>query len=340
MAPDHRPAGETTEGDADPALHRRIVDQFSGRGERADVWRGFDRFLDTDRYLNLGYSPGHLPHVVGSSQRRLAARVGETLVAHLAAGATDAAVGRPRSVARGRPSVDGQEYSHDGDRRPTADVRLLDVGCGRGGPTCLLADRYGFDAVGVDLVLDNVGRARATASDRGVDAAFVVGDATRLPVRPGSVGAAVAVDSPVYAPDVGAFYREFAAALAPDGVAVVTDLVARAGLDGGERSAVDAFAEAWDMPPLVPLDAYRDAVADASLRVVVLEDLTPHSVDRFRRWSGAFLWLLEGPLGGALRWALRRRGMDPEAVADQVRRAHRALPSLRHVLVVLEPDRR
>lgn len=92
MAPDH--------------LRDRITEQFSYGGERADIWRAFDRLLDTDEFLNLGYSDWYQPHILGSSQRRLATKVGATLGAHL-------------------PMMEG--------------VRLLDVGSGRGGPAIHLA---------------------------------------------------------------------------------------------------------------------------------------------------------------------------------------------------------
>lgn len=52
-----------------PPLHERIVDQFSRPGAHEDVWGGFAQFLDTDAYLNLGYSPWYLPHVVVRARR-------------------------------------------------------------------------------------------------------------------------------------------------------------------------------------------------------------------------------------------------------------------------------
>lgn len=53
-------------------LPDRIADHFSDRGDHADVWRAFDAFLATDRFLNLGYSPRYGSHLLGDPQRRLA----------------------------------------------------------------------------------------------------------------------------------------------------------------------------------------------------------------------------------------------------------------------------
>jgi SAM-dependent methyltransferase len=144
----------------DDEVRAQIAAQFADRTPREDVWGALAWVTDTERYLNLGYSPRGVPTLLGANQRRLVDRVGATLA----------------------------------DRLPaTGDVRLLDVGCGRGGPAVRLAERYGVRPVGVDLVTDNVARARANAV--GVDASFLVGDASVLPIRDGSVTAATAIDA-------------------------------------------------------------------------------------------------------------------------------------------------
>lgn len=294
------------------SLRERIANQFSYRGERADVWRAFDRFLETESFLNLGYSKRYQPLPVGSSQRRLALKVGQTLAAHL---------------------------------RTTEGVRLLDVGCGRGGPTIEVADRFGFRAVGVDLVPYNVSRARENATERrlgspgrDVDVDFVVGDATRLPLAPRSVTACTAVDALVYLPDREAVFAELAAVLDHDGLFVCSDLLALSDPDETERRTVDRFADAWDMPPIGTRPAYERALADAGFDVRAVEDLTPHSVGRFRKWTWAFLQFYDSPAGAVLDRLLERRGFDVETVLEQVRRAHDALPSLRHALFVARLD--
>ncbi|MFC6764216.1 class I SAM-dependent methyltransferase [Natrinema soli] len=97
------------------------------------------------RIREVGYSEWYQPHVVGSSQRRLVMEVGSGIASHLSA-------------------TDG--------------VRLLDVGCGRGGPASHLADRFGFRVTGLDLVPYNLERATENAREKHVETEFVVGDAT------------------------------------------------------------------------------------------------------------------------------------------------------------------
>lgn len=284
-------------------VRERVVDQFSGRGDRADVWRLLDLAVDTDSYLNLGYSGRYQTHLLGSPQRRLADVVGRALADALPA---------------------------------TAGVRLLDVGSGRGGPAIRLAERFGFDVVGVDLVPHNVTRAGATAGRRGVDAAFAVGDVTRLPVAEGAVAACTAVDSLVYVPDRAAALEAIAGAVEPGGVLALSDLVAAPDLGPDGRRAVESFAEAWDMPPLAARQEYERALADAGFEVRAVADLTPHSVGRFRRFTRPALALLRTPAGSLAERLLRARGIDYRSVREQVRRANRALPHLGHVMLVAE----
>jgi SAM-dependent methyltransferase len=57
--------------------------------------------------------------------------------------------------------------------------RVLDAGCGTG-EHVLLAAAHGAEAVGVDISPRAIGRARAKAAERGIDARFEVADALSL----------------------------------------------------------------------------------------------------------------------------------------------------------------
>jgi SAM-dependent methyltransferase len=71
---------------------------------------------------------------------------------------------------------------------PTADWRVLDVGCGRGDPGSRLAKEFGFRIVGTDPVAFNLALASGVASERQVDGlmSFVCGDIRCLPFGAGS----------------------------------------------------------------------------------------------------------------------------------------------------------
>lgn len=283
----------------DDALPDRIADQFSYRDDRADIWRAFDLVLDTDRFLNLGYAPRFVPYLLGSSQRRLVDHVGSVLASSLPA---------------------------------TRGVSLLDLGCGRGGPAIRLAERHGFRVTGIDLVPYNVRRARAHAE--GATASFVVGDAATLPFRSGSMAAATSIDAVVYLPRKTVVFAEVARALGPGGVLVGSDLVAASGATDGGREALDAFAAAWDMPPLPTVEGYERALRDGGFEVDSVSDITAHSVGRFRAWTALYRGLTAGPVDRVVDALLRRAGLDATAIDRQIVSAHEALPWLRHLVFV------
>lgn len=283
----------------DERLRHRIVRQFSDAGEQAAVWRGFARFLPTAAYLNLGYSPWYLPTLVGDSQARLAALLADGLTARI---------------------------DNPGD------ARLLDVGCGRGGPALQFAGR-GFDVVGVDLVPHNVALARAHTDGVEKSPSFLLGDATSLPVRDGALDACAAVDAFVYLPDEAAAFAEVARVLGADGWFASADLLADPDAGPEAREPLAAFADAWDVAMPVPAATSRDRMRDAGFTVETVRDVTAGSTARFRKWARAFLALADGPTGGALRRLLARWEVHADAAVAQVRAAHRALPYLRHQVV-------
>jgi len=282
-------------------LRARITDQFSYRGQRADIWRAFDLLLDTDEFLNLGYSEWYQPHLVGSPQRRLVTEVGSRVASHL-------------------PVTDG--------------VGLLDVGCGRGGPALHLADRFGFRVTGVDLVPYNVEMATENARGRHPRSAFVVGAATHLPFAADSFAACTAVDTLVYLPERRRVFDAITAVLEPEGVLVVSDLVVQSSVSETEREIVDSFADAWDMPSVGTVEEYEAALDEAGFDLEAVEDITGHSVGRFRKWTTLYLQLLESPLGTLGERLLGAYTLDPAAITEQVRRAHHALPFLQHVIFI------
>lgn len=282
------------------ALHTRITDQFSYRSERADIWRVLDFLIDTDEFLNLGYSEWYRPHVLGSSQRRLVTEVGSRIASHLS-------------------TTDG--------------VCLLDVGCGRGGPAIHLADRFGFRVTGLDLVPYNVERAAENARDRHVETEFVGGDATRLPFATDSFTACTAIDVLSYLPDRNGVLAGVADVLEPGGVLVLSDLVRESGVTETEREFVDSFADAWDMPPLGTVEQYTAVLEDAGLELEPVETITDRSVGQFRTWTSLSVQLLESPVRSLVERLLRAFDLDPTTITEQVRTAHRALPSLQHVVL-------
>ena len=287
------------------SLRERIIDQFSYRGKRADIWRAFDLLLETDEFLNLGYSEWYQPHVFGSSQRRLVTEVGSRIESY-------------------PPGTDG--------------VRLLDIGCGRGGPAIHLTNRFGSRVTGLDLVPYNIERATENARGKQAETEFVVGDATKLPFATDSFTACTAIDALVYLPDRNSVFAGVADVLEPKGVFVVSDLVMRSDVSETERRVVDSFADAWYMPSIGTVEQYKAALDDSNLELETVENITGHSVGRFRKWTSLYLQLLRSPTRSLLERLYRAYDLDPTGITEQVKAAHRALPFLQHVVLVAKAE--
>jgi ubiquinone/menaquinone biosynthesis C-methylase UbiE len=100
----------------------------------------------------------------------------------------------------------------------------VDVGCGNGRHTELLADRADR-AVGVDASRGLLAEARERAADRGFDADLLAGDARRLPLRDDVADLAVYIATVHHLPTREARVAsldELARVLAPGGVALVS----------------------------------------------------------------------------------------------------------------------
>lgn len=278
--------------------YNQVIDQFSGTGPRADIWKGFELFLDTDAYLNLGYSPWYLPHIIGSSQARLADKM-------------------TRDIA---------------DLRGGHSGRLLDVGCGRGGPTVHFASQ-GFTVLGVDLVPANIKQARANTIRTGNAGRveFLIGDACYLPIMPASQDVVTGLDSPVYISDKPGLFGELARVLNSSGVVAIADLVAKPDLNDHATERVSRFTEAWEFAPLITRTEYRDVVKRAGLEVLRVEDISANSTDRFRKWARLFLQFIDTPARNLIEAGLARQDIDLDVVEEQIARTAAALPYLEHI---------
>jgi SAM-dependent methyltransferase len=103
----------------------------------------------------------------------------------------------------------------DGWRLPPGQ-RLLDIGCGAG-QSAIPAARRGHVVTGIDIAENLIERARARASDAGIDARFDVGDTEELPYADGSFDVVISMIGAMFAPRPERVAREIARVLRPDG---------------------------------------------------------------------------------------------------------------------------
>jgi 2-polyprenyl-3-methyl-5-hydroxy-6-metoxy-1,4-benzoquinol methylase len=121
---------------------------------------------------------------------------------------------------RTREVVEGPDHladDLDGWLAPVVASGFLDLGCGPG-QLLAAAARRGVNGVGVDVMLEWLVVARALIEENGGTAVLAAGMAEALPLRSGSVGAVVSLDTIEHVGDQAQYLREIDRVVAPGGV--------------------------------------------------------------------------------------------------------------------------
>ncbi len=160
---------------------------------------------------------------------------------------------------------------------------ILDAGCGIGGSTLFLAERFGARAVGLTLSPFQAERARERAAEAGLDARFEVADAQATGFAEGSFDLVWSLESGEHMPDKTKFLQECYRLLAPGGTFIFATWCHRpttgslAGpLTPAERDHLQQIYDVYYLPYVISLPEYG-----AIARACGFENL--HSED----WSEA-----------------------------------------------------
>ncbi len=112
---------------------------------------------------------------------------------------------------------------------------VVDVGCGEGEHAIELANRFGFQVIGVDPVPRRVHAAQQNAPP-GCPVTFAVGTVERLPLASGSVDLVWIRDVLSLVEQMDGAYREFRRVLKPGGRAMIYQMFATSLLEPGEAA--------------------------------------------------------------------------------------------------------
>jgi hypothetical protein len=203
--------------------------------------------------------------------------------------------------------------------------RVLDVASGPGTTACLLASEFGVDVDGIDLGGRSVERARAAATERGLDgrARFSVADAEHLPFAEGSFDAVVCECALCTFPDKATAAAELARVLRPGGRVGITDVTLDpTRLDSQLATLAGYVACIADARPAAD---YAALLEGAGLVVSVSE---PHDaalarmIDHIEGRLRALSLVGALPLPGDLDAVLRTTSAARRAVADGVAGYH------------------
>ncbi len=153
------------------------------------------------------------------------------------------------------------------DRCPQG-TTVLDVGCGIGGSSRILARDYGFAVTGVTISPQQVKRAQEL-TPAGLNAQFLVDDAMALSFPDASFDVVWSIEAGPHMPDKAIFAKELMRVLKPGGVLVVADWNQRDDrqipLNAWERPVMRQLLDQWSHPAFSSIEGFSELLAATGL---------------------------------------------------------------------------
>ncbi len=164
----------------------------------------------------------------------------------------------------------------------TPEDRVLDIGCGLGGPARHIAAHYGCGVTGIDLTPDYVDAGNVLSGwlRLGDRVALQQGDALALPFPDGSFTAAYMLHVGMNIPDKPALFLEAARVLGASGRFGVFDVM-RTG--DGELAYPLPWASTAETNAIASAETYRDALCAAGFEIVSERERRDAALDYFAR---------------------------------------------------------
>ncbi len=160
--------------------------------------------------------------------------------------------------------------------------RILDLGCGLGGPALHLAESRKCQVTGLDLVETNVLEANSRAAARGLDqrAGFQIGDAADMAFEDGTFDVVWGQDAWCHVPDKAALIAECARVLTSDGTIAFTDWLQTSDMDAVQLADVHDATVSTNM---ATMESYRGLLQGCGFTVRVSEDISATFIDQYRK---------------------------------------------------------
>ncbi|KAF2470516.1 S-adenosyl-L-methionine-dependent methyltransferase [Lindgomyces ingoldianus] len=157
-------------------------------------------------------------------------------------------------------------------------MRVLDVGCGVGGPAKEIASYANCSIVGLNNNAYQVKKAQELAKKEGMDKSveFVKGDFMTIPFPSNSFDAVYVIEATVHAPSLEDVYSEIFRVLKPGGTFGVFEWVMTDKFDSSNRKhmAIRLGIERGNgIPTIQTKNAAREAMRTAGFELTVAEDL-------------------------------------------------------------------
>lgn len=138
---------------------------------------------------------------------------------------------------------------------------VLDVGCGIGGSSRILARDYGFAVTAITISPQQVQRAQQLTSQE-LDLQFLVDDAMALSFPDGSFDVVWSIEAGPHMPDKAIFARELMRVLKPGGVLVLADWNQRDDrqkpLNFWEKPVMQQLLDQWSHPAFSSIEGFSE----------------------------------------------------------------------------------
>ncbi|KAK9790958.1 hypothetical protein WJX73_001928 [Symbiochloris irregularis] len=187
--------------------------------------------------------------------------------------------------------------------------RILDVGCGVGGTSRILAAKFSEASVtGITLSPEQAARATNLAKEQGINnCTFKVVDALNMTFEEESFDLVWACESGEHMPDKEKYVKEMLRMLAPGGhIAIATwcqrDLQPGQQFTEKEKGQLQFLYDEWAHPFFISKEEYgRILEASGKAQQVHLEDWTPQTVPTWRHSNWVGVWdpwivVFKGPI--------------------------------------------
>jgi MPBQ/MSBQ methyltransferase len=153
------------------------------------------------------------------------------------------------------------------DKLPTG-TTVLDVGCGIGGSSRILAKDYGFAVTGITISSQQVQRAQELTAN-GLDVKFQVDDAMALSFSDASFDVVWSIEAGPHMPDKAVFAKELMRVLNPGGVLVVADWNQRderqKPLNFWEKPVMKQLLDQWSHPAFASIEGFSELLSQTEL---------------------------------------------------------------------------
>ena len=140
-------------------------------------------------------------------------------------------------------------------------AQLLDVGCGFGGSSRILARDYGFSVTAITISPKQVERAQEL-TDSNLDVQFKVDDAMAMSFPDNSFDVVWSVEAGPHMPDKGVFAKELMRVLKPGGILVLADWNQRddrqVPLNFWEKPVMRQLLDQWSHPEFASIEGFAE----------------------------------------------------------------------------------